>query len=161
MSDPSRNEILDPASGKSQVFPTSVEAGTFYYYEVCKEMVDRNYTTVRHPSVVAPYAYGDRYWYGFDDPTSVMSKAQYIVQLKMAGAMIWSIDTDDFLNICQGISANPIATTIRMVFESSAPLIKRRWLNHTWLFPFYAITFETTNAVSTMQFPLPAYKTVH
>ena len=32
MSDPSRNEILDPASGKSQVFPTSVEAGTFYYF---------------------------------------------------------------------------------------------------------------------------------
>lgn len=122
MSDASKNEILDSASGKSQVFPTSVEAGTFYYYEVCKEMMDKNYTTIRHPSVVAPYAYGDRFWYGFDDPNSVMAKAQYIVQLKMAGAMIWSIDTDDFLNLCEGISANPIATTIRMVFESSAPL---------------------------------------
>lgn len=122
MSDPSKNQILDQASNKSPAFATSQEAGTFYYYELCKEMMDNNYTIVRQPSVAAPYAYNDRYWYGYDDPDSTMTKAQYVVQQKLGGAMIWSIDTDDFRYLCQGISANPIATTIRMVFETSAPL---------------------------------------
>ena len=76
MSDPSKNQILDQASNKSPAFATSQEAGTVYYYELCKEMMDNNYTIVRQPSVAAPYAYNDRYWYGYDDPDSTMTKAQ-------------------------------------------------------------------------------------
>ena len=43
----------------------------------------------------APYAYNGPYWIGYDNEESFKIKAQFINFLDLAGAMIWSIDTDD------------------------------------------------------------------
>lgn len=45
---------------------------------------------------MAPYAVNGPYWIGYDDVDSMKYKAQYINYMKVGGAMIWSIETDDF-----------------------------------------------------------------
>lgn len=52
-----------------------------------------------------------------------MIQAEYAVAKGLGGAMVWSIESDDFNNICDGVSTNPILTTLRMVFETSRPLM--------------------------------------
>ena len=57
-------------------------------------MVDDCYKT--------PYAVNGPYWIGYDDVNSIALKAQFVNFQGVAGAMIWSMDTDDFLvqNFC-------------------------------------------------------------
>lgn len=60
--------------------------------------------------MVAPYAYNGRQWLGYDDETSVRAKVDYIKQHGLAGAMVWSIDTDDHRGFCTGKKFPIIAT---------------------------------------------------
>ena len=46
--------------------------------------------------MVAPYAYRGRQWLGYDDEQSAAIKSEYIKTHDLGGAMVWSIDTDDF-----------------------------------------------------------------
>jgi GH18 family chitinase len=50
-----------------------------------------------------PFAYsneistpGPLEWVGFDDVLSIEQKVKYIIAKKLGGAMIWSLDMDDF-----------------------------------------------------------------
>lgn len=36
------------------------------------------------------------YWIGYDDEESLLYKTKFVNFLEIAGAMVWSIDTDDF-----------------------------------------------------------------
>ena len=36
------------------------------------------------------------YWIGYDDEASLAIKAEFVNHLGIAGAFVWSIDTDDF-----------------------------------------------------------------
>ena len=47
-----------------------------------------------------PYAYKDTQWVGYDDEESIKIKVDYIIKYCLGGAMVWSIDLDDFKNIC-------------------------------------------------------------
>lgn len=80
------------------------------------------WTEVRDPYVLAPYAYKDRLWVGYDDIESITLKAQYIKAMGLAGGMIWSIETDDFLGKCHG-EKYPLLKAINKVFESSSALM--------------------------------------
>jgi chitinase len=42
---------------------------------------------------------GDQ-WVGYDDVQSIQSKIELANQLGLGGAMVWSLDTDDFLGLC-------------------------------------------------------------
>jgi chitinase len=42
-------------------------------------------------------------------------QAQYVIEKGLAGAMIWSLENEDFRNIC-GKGANPLLTAIKKVF---------------------------------------------
>ena len=49
-----------------------------------------------------PFAYStrDKQWVGFDDMTSVATKADYIEKNGYGGAAVWTLDLDDFNNLC-------------------------------------------------------------
>ncbi len=51
-------------------------------------------------------------WFGYDDKASARKKAEYAIDKGIAGAMVWSIDTDDFHGIC-GQGKYPIISTLR------------------------------------------------
>jgi len=48
----------------------------------------------------APYMRNGAKWISFDNPYSLRKKVQFANSKKLKGAMVWSIDTDDFLGIC-------------------------------------------------------------
>merc|ERR1719481_2542357 len=54
------------------------------------------WTSVVDDCYKTPYAFNGPYWIGYDDVESISLKAQYVNFLEVAGAMIWSKDTDDF-----------------------------------------------------------------
>lgn len=55
-----------------------------------------DWTVVVDDCYQAPYAYNGPYWIGYDNEESMAVKAKFINHLDIAGAMVWSIDTDDF-----------------------------------------------------------------
>jgi len=44
---------------------------------------------------------GDQ-WLSYDNERSIQSKSEYAYDQGLAGVMVWSIDTDDFLGMCNG-----------------------------------------------------------
>lgn len=48
----------------------------------------------------APYAYRDNQWVGYDNEKSIALKVDFAKSLNLAGAMIWSVETDDFRGTC-------------------------------------------------------------
>lgn len=78
------------------------------------------WTEKRDPYVLAPYAYKDRQWVGYDDVESITLKAQYIKAMGLAGGMIWSVETDDFLGKCHN-EKYPLLKAINKVFEGGIP----------------------------------------
>ena len=51
-----------------------------------------------------PHAYDTRsgLWVGYDDVDSAIQKATYLLQNGYGGAAIWTLDFDDFNNLCCG-----------------------------------------------------------
>ena len=39
-------------------------------------------------------------WIGYDTPSSLRRKMEYVKNKKLGGAMIWAIDLDDYLGAC-------------------------------------------------------------
>lgn len=77
------------------------EAGFLSYgLEICKYVKKENWTRVWSKEHQVPYAYKDNQWVGYDDLESVKIKTKYIVKHCLGGAMIWSIDLDDFRSSC-------------------------------------------------------------
>jgi chitinase len=60
-----------------------------------------------------PYAYNTRsgLWVGYDDIESAIQKANYLVQNGFGGAAIWTLDFDDFNNLCCH-GPSPILTAV-------------------------------------------------
>jgi len=53
---------------------------------------------------------GDR-WISFDNEKSIAIKSDYAYDQGLAGVMTWSIDTDDFMGMCNGAKF-PLLRTI-------------------------------------------------
>ncbi len=71
--------------------------------------------TCKDEYVISPYGYNNLDWMGYEDWESVVVKAQYVQDLGIAGAFVWAIDNDDFMNKC-GAGENPIIRTLAEVF---------------------------------------------
>jgi len=98
-----------------------------------KFAVEKDWTIVRDNQYYkAPYAYNSQhYWLGYDDRDSLKTKvlpiqfflmniiwliqlsfqAEYVVSKGLLGAMVWSIETDDFRGTCHG-KTFPLIKTI-------------------------------------------------
>ena len=63
-----------------------------------------------HTLFYPPCFSGDR-WISFDNEKSIAIKSDYAFDQGLAGVMTWSIDTDDFLGMCNGAKF-PLLRTI-------------------------------------------------
>ena len=70
-------------------------------------------------SAAVPYVQLNNQWVGYDDTESVTLKAHYVNKERLAGAMIWSIETDDFHATC-GQGNFPLLKAIRSGLDSAS-----------------------------------------
>ncbi|XP_076166262.1 chitotriosidase-1-like [Ptiloglossa arizonensis] len=97
---PGDNGLGALCSGPGIAGPYTREAGCLGYNEICSNLGQGGWTVIRDLQQGVPYAFKGNQWVGYDDPTSVREKANYINSLGLGGAMLWSIETDDFRGIC-------------------------------------------------------------
>lgn len=71
------------------------EAGFLSYYEVC-EMLLQGANYVWDDEMQVPYLVNGDQWVGFDDEKSIRNKMTWIKTNGYAGAMVWTVDMDDF-----------------------------------------------------------------
>nr|XP_012154543.1 PREDICTED: probable chitinase 3 isoform X2 [Megachile rotundata] len=74
-------------------------AGMLAFYEICDNVKYRDWSAIKDPNN-GPYATKGDQWVSYDDVSTVMKKAEVIRELNLGGAMIWSLDLDDFKGQC-------------------------------------------------------------
>ncbi|KAL4828994.1 hypothetical protein H8958_019503 [Nasalis larvatus] len=83
-----------PASGPGAAGPITESSGFLAYYEICQFLKGAKITRLQDQQV--PYAVKGNQWVGYDDVESMETKVRFLKNLNLGGAMIWSIDMDDF-----------------------------------------------------------------
>ncbi len=111
------NDIVPPALAKGSSPPGNItkKSGMMNYYEICHVIRTAGWKSFPDPSgAMGPYAVSPtspKIWVGYDDPAMAIVKSQYILSKGLGGAFVWTVDMDDFRNICHG-GVNPILTAI-------------------------------------------------
>ena len=95
LSDRSNYVVNSPTSGGGDAGEYSREAGFLAYYEVC-EMLLNGASYIWDDEMKVPYLVKGNQWVGFDDERSIRNKMDWIKIQGFAGAMVWSVDMDDF-----------------------------------------------------------------
>ncbi|XP_022243409.1 probable chitinase 10 [Limulus polyphemus] len=117
LSNPSSSGLNAPVKGKGLPGTYTREGGFLSYYEICSRIKIQGWIKKTDPAT-GPYAYGMNQWVGYDDPASVARKAQYIIDKGFGGAMMWSLDLDDFKASCCKVRF-PLLKTINYVLRGS------------------------------------------
>nr|CAD7461789.1 unnamed protein product [Timema tahoe] len=69
--------------------------------QICKSQLEDDYWTIDwDDEAEVPFASRGSLWVAYDDPESIAEKAQYVLDMELGGAMVWSIDMDDFKGNC-------------------------------------------------------------
>jgi chitinase len=90
-----RSFTLVDASNHGVGAPTVSGGGDISYNQICWNLNNgwnRKYVT----DLKVPYAFSGTQWVGYDDKESLTAKIEYIVMKNLGGAMIWSIEKDDY-----------------------------------------------------------------
>ncbi|XP_055914027.1 chitinase-3-like protein 2 isoform X1 [Eupeodes corollae] len=94
---PFNNGIESPASGIGGVG----SMGFASFSEICWFRQNNIFlTTVFDEVTCSPYIYGGTEWISFEDEKSVACKTKYIAENDLGGAMIFSLNTDDYSGFC-------------------------------------------------------------
>lgn len=82
--------------------PYTNEDGFMGYNEICNELVNKTLGWRRgwDEASATPWAIREDKVITYDDPRSMMMKADFAGEMHLAGVMVWSVDTDDFLGNC-------------------------------------------------------------
>ncbi|XP_069678397.1 acidic mammalian chitinase-like [Periplaneta americana] len=108
----SNNGVGAPSTGPGKAGPYTQGAGVLAYNEICEQHNAGQWTQYWNADQKCIYASNGNQWVGFDNIAAVKIKAQYIKNNGLGGAMIWSIDMDDFRNTC-GDGKYPLLNTIK------------------------------------------------
>lgn len=80
--------------------PFTNESGILAYYEICPHINNKNWTAAYDNIGKVPYAFYEDQWVGYEDEASMAIKMDFIREQGYGGAMIWSLDMDDFRGDC-------------------------------------------------------------
>lgn len=109
--------LNSPSYGGGEAGEFTRANGFLAYYEICKKANRDGWKVVRDPKGrIGPYAYKGNQWVSYDDVEDVRRKAQFMVDLKLGGGMIWALDLDDFRGNC-GCGKHPLLKTLNQVLR--------------------------------------------
>lgn len=82
--------------------PLTRENGFMGYNEICVEMRNKTARWSQHwdEKTRTPFLALENKVIAYDDPRSIREKIKFAISKRLAGAMVWSIDTDDFQGDC-------------------------------------------------------------
>jgi len=120
-----------PAIAGNPPGPYTRQEGFLEYYEILQAFnndtlpwlpgaTPKAWTTVVDGCVLAPYSYNGPYWIGYDDVDSISLKSKWVNYMGLGGAMVWSIEADDFRGDFG--NKNPITSEIKRVMNSGETL---------------------------------------
>ncbi|XP_070506293.1 chitinase-3-like protein 1 [Chironomus tepperi] len=89
-----------PSSGAGTAGKFVAQDGFLPYNEICYNIKNGVFARYWENTQKVPYAVGGNQWVGYDDAESIAYKVNYIQDNNLGGAMFWSIETEDFNNIC-------------------------------------------------------------
>ncbi|XP_064594851.1 chitotriosidase-1-like [Liolophura sinensis] len=107
-----------PTAGSGSPGMFTSEAGSLAYYEICNNIRTQGWTRRWWPSTSTPYAHFNTEYVGYDDLESLQQKVAYIKSQGLGGAMLWSLDLDDFGNLCQ-MGSFPLLTGINQMLAGN------------------------------------------
>nr|ARN16747.1 chitinase 9 [Tetranychus cinnabarinus] len=99
--DPNYHSLNAPIKGVGIAGKYTQQPGILSYYEVCQGqynagLKEKGYDRINE----IPFRYGNGQWVGYEDVISLDKKMKFIKSEGYGGAMIWSIDMDDFVGVC-------------------------------------------------------------
>ncbi|RZB40987.1 chitinase, partial [Asbolus verrucosus] len=113
LSNTAKFRVHSPASGGGKEGTYTKESGFLAYYEVC-ELLQNGATYIWDEEMKVPYVVDGDQWIGFDDEKSIRYKMKWIKDNGFAGAMVWTIDMDDFTGtVCGGEVKFPLIGAMR------------------------------------------------
>ncbi|XP_023934966.1 chitinase-3-like protein 1 [Bicyclus anynana] len=100
------------------------ELGFVNYPDVCEYINKfKNDSTVKvEKDAKVPYFYRHSEWVSYDDPESVVEKAKYIRSNNLRGAMIYSLNADDYDGVCRGLTGMgkfPLAQSVKNALDGT------------------------------------------
>ncbi|XP_059049623.1 chitinase-3-like protein 2 [Achroia grisella] len=97
--------------------------GFVNYPDICTYINSHSTVTVKQDEdAKVPYLYNNKEWVSYDTPKSVMEKANYIKENNLRGAMIYSLNADDYNGLCgdEGDSSKfPLSRSVKNVLLNS------------------------------------------
>ncbi|XP_058860598.1 acidic mammalian chitinase-like isoform X1 [Acipenser ruthenus] len=112
LANPSNNGVGAPATGAGPAGPFTRQAGFWAYYEICT-FINQGATQAWDAPQDVPYAYKDNLWVGYDNEKSFNIKVQWLKQNNFGGAMVWTIDLDDFSGTFCNQGKYPLINTLK------------------------------------------------
>ncbi|XP_052893340.1 chitotriosidase-1 [Anopheles moucheti] len=100
--------------------PYTREPGVMGYNEFCEKLQTESWDLRWSEEQQAPYAVRNNQWLGYDDLRSVQLKIKYLLDLGLGGAMVWSLETDDFRGLCGG-GKYPLMHEIHSLVNGGTP----------------------------------------
>ncbi|XP_015597483.1 probable chitinase 2 [Cephus cinctus] len=102
---PDESPVGLPALEKGFPGPYTRENGFMGYNEICEELLNpsKGWRSGWDDPTGTPYAIKDNNVILYDNPRSIREKVDVINKMGLAGAMVWSMDTDDFHGNCAAL----------------------------------------------------------
>ncbi|KAF4093679.1 hypothetical protein AMELA_G00004690 [Ameiurus melas] len=102
-----------PTAGPGPAGPYSRQSGFWAYYEICT-FLSQGATQAWDTPQDVPYAYNSQnVWVGYDNIKSFQIKIDWLKKNNFGGAMVWSLDLDDFSGTFCNQGKYPLINTIK------------------------------------------------
>ncbi|XP_061869608.1 acidic mammalian chitinase-like isoform X2 [Colius striatus] len=101
-----------PTTGPGPAGPYTKQSGLLAYYEICL-FLDKGATNVWDNSEDVPYAYKGEEWVGYDNVRSFSAKVDWLKKSNFGGAMVWTLDMDDFTGTFCEQGKYPLINTLK------------------------------------------------
>ncbi|KAI4502005.1 hypothetical protein M0802_002687 [Mischocyttarus mexicanus] len=108
LDNPLNHKLLAPATGFGQLGIKGFVA----YSTICQFLNSGAISVFENTSKV-PYAYKDYEWISYDNNQSIYYKTKWILDNNFKGAMVFSLNTDDWNNECNTNETFPLTRTIK------------------------------------------------
>ncbi|KAM6980994.1 acidic mammalian chitinase-like [Aplochiton taeniatus] len=109
----SNTAVGAPSAGPGPAGPYTRQSGFWAYYEICT-FLKQGATQAWDSAQDVPYAFNSQnIWVGYDNVKSFQIKIDWLKQNGFGGAMVWSLDLDDFSGTFCGQGRYPLINTIK------------------------------------------------